>query len=155
MSLINDDLLFQFLWIVRWYDIRSCIEKTASKVTRRNRQIERFALCSLLSQKSKSVLTFMPFYCLSLPHSTKYRVNLQISRLITFSIEFSVIMVFSSLSVREDSQKGIYVDKLSRHIVTDVEDATKLYDKGVKSRYGKLSLWCRGPLGWCIWYPPI
>ena len=82
----------------------------------------------------------MPFYCLSLPHSTKYRVNLQISRLITFSIEFSVIMVFSSLSVREDSQKGIYVDKLSRHIVTDVEDATKLYDKGVKSRYGKLSL---------------
>ncbi|XP_066930642.1 kinesin-like protein KIF16B isoform X1 [Clytia hemisphaerica] len=38
------------------------------------------------------------------------------------------------LKVREDSQKGIYVDKLSRHIVTDVEDATKLYDKGVKSR---------------------
>ena len=38
-------------------------------------------------------------------------------------------------SVKEDSTKGIYVDKLSRHIVTDVEDATKLYDKGVKSRY--------------------
>lgn len=40
--------------------------------------------------------------------------------------------------VKEDATRGIYVDRLTRHIVADLEDATRIYEKGVKSRYSVL-----------------
>ena len=36
--------------------------------------------------------------------------------------------------VKEDPTKGVYVDKLSRHIVTDIDEARTLYEKGIKNR---------------------
>ena len=36
--------------------------------------------------------------------------------------------------VKEDPTKGVYVDKLSRHIVTDIDEAKTLYEKGIKNR---------------------
>lgn len=40
----------------------------------------------------------------------------------------------SKLKVKEDATRGTYVDKLSRHIVTDYDEAKGLYNKGLKSR---------------------
>jgi len=38
------------------------------------------------------------------------------------------------VKVKDDATKGIYVDKLSRHIITDIDEALNLYAKGVKNR---------------------
>lgn len=41
--------------------------------------------------------------------------------------------------MREHRELGVYVDKLTKHIVTDVSEALGLIDKGKKNRWGNIS----------------
>ena len=57
--------------------------------------------------------------------------------------------------VREHRELGVYVDKLTKHIVTDINEALGLIEKGKKNRWVGVQLncnytgnaWCWGPGG--------
>ena len=47
----------------------------------------------------------------------------------------SLLKLFVSFFlVREHPESGVYVDKLSKHIITDLNEADTLLEKGSKSR---------------------
>ena len=63
-------------------------------------------------------------------------------RIIFFSVRFSYCTCmctcftyhFLCFSVREHRELGVYVDKLTKHIVTDINEVIGLIDKGKKNR---------------------
>ena len=49
---------------------------------------------------------------------------------------YCAFLKFTLLAVREHREFGVYVDKLTKHIVTDVSEVFGLIDKGKKNRWG-------------------
>ena len=66
----------------------------------------------------------------------KRKADLRLPSLVnTFKIIILMeICIFTFLAVREHREFGVYVDKLTKHIVTDVSEVFGLIDKGKKNR---------------------